>query len=393
MSYKIAHIFTNFMHSCGGFERTFLLAADQKKSGFQVHFLTGRNVSLDLIKQKENDGFKVIQIGNLRKYIHPLDDFKALCFMFRLLRKEKYDLVNTHYAKAGIIGRFAARLSGVKKIVHTIYGPTFAPTLPFGKRIIYWALEKLTGIFTDQFIFVGEDLRSAYLQAGICTHQNSQVIYDGRDLTHFINEAILSEENRQKKRALMGFDSQTVIIGYVARLVPSKGHIYALKSLEKLKSKNFNIKLLFVGSAGIASEQIFANNLTNTVNNLGLSGDVIFTAWQERPENYYSIFDIFIFPSLYEGLPCVVLEAQASDLPVVGFECSGVRELLGNDSRIVAIKDVSKLTAVLQDEIDCIPLRRRTRGKDIIKLQELQKKFSVDNMIIQTMQVYTKLLN
>lgn len=390
---KIAHVFTTFYPGLNAHARTFAIAADQQKRGWQVEFVTGRNASPDLIREKQQQGFPVHQVANLRKYIHPCHDLKALVELVRLFRRRKFDLVHTHLAKAGILGRLAARLAGVRIVVHSVYGATFAPTLPLGKQLLFWGLEKLAGKVTDQFIFIGQDLRDAFIRAGICSAQKAAVIYGGRDLSPFIAAACLSEKDRQARRRAAGLDPQTIVLGNVARIVPWKGHDYALQAFNELKKQYPQIKMIIVGDTKVPSEQGHKNKLIAKAKSLGFEKDVIFTGWQKDTARYYSIFDIYVLTSMpFEGVPGSVLEATASGLPVVGFECFGLREILVNNARLVPVKDVAGLTRALKKAIDQLPETRRRRGQNLSEIQKLQKQFSVDRMLAETGQLYNRLL-
>jgi glycosyltransferase involved in cell wall biosynthesis len=392
---KMAQVLTNiYMLKRGAVERCITMAAHlQAHRGWQTEFVVGRNALPENIREIQAQGFPVHQIANLRKYIYPFKELLALGDLMHLFGKRKYDLVNTHWAKAGFLGRLAARLAGVPTIIHTVYGPTFASTLPKGRRWFFWSLEKLAAQFTDHFIFVGEELRQTYLRGGICTLKNSSVIRNARELSPFLDAASFPEKVRQASKQALGIDPQIPVIGYVARLVPSKGHIYAIQALRELLAQNRNhqAKLVFVGAAMLPEEKAFEAWLREKVKELGLEKEVIFAGWQPEPANFYGLFDIFVIPSLYEGMPDAVLEARAADLPVVGFDCGGVREAAGN-ANLVPVKDVAGLTRALHQEISRLPATRRRRGKNLADMKRLQERHSVARMLTETGQLYEKLL-
>jgi glycosyltransferase involved in cell wall biosynthesis len=390
--FKIAHVFTTFYAGPGALERTFAIAADQKQRGWWVEFITGHDASPELLQKKQQEGFPVVQIDSLRKYPDPPQDIKALVEMVDLFKQKKYDVVHTHWAKPGTLGRLAARFAKVKIIVRSAYGTTFAPGLPRGLRFFFWSLEKLLATFTHQFIFNGKELQEMHIRAGICNTLNSQVIYGGRDLSAFVKAALLPEEERRARKQSFGIGPQTPLIGYVARLVPIKGHIYAVRALRELKSQGNPVKLMFVGGVRLPSEQIFKEKLVKKAKELGLEEEIIFIDWQTNPAKYYSLFDIFVFPSLLEGLPGAILEARVADLPIVAFDCGGVREILGDNGNLVPVRDVAGLTRALAKEIARLPETRRRRGQDLAEVLRLQEVFSIDRMVARTAQLYERLL-
>lgn len=390
--FKIAHVVTTFypgMAWC----RTFELAQDQKRQGWRVEFITGCDGSSDFVRKTEECGFPVVRIPSLRKYVHPSHDMRALVDLVSLFRRRKYDIVHTHLAKAGFVGRWAARLAGTPHILHTVYGPTFPPALRPIKRFIYQFLEKLAGRITDRFIFVGRDLRNLYLRGGVCTPHNSEVIYGGRDLAPFIKAATFSEDSVETGKAALGLSPQTSLIGYVARIVPSKGHMYAIRAFHQAKPRLGAAKLMFVGEARLPSEKAFKYQLLKEIQQLGLEDDVIFAGWVDNPADYYGLFDIFIFPSLYEGLPGAVIEAKAADLPIVAFDCGGVREILGNDFVCAPVGDSTLLGDLLEKAIGRLPKSRRDRGHDLNKIFGLQEVFSTERMVRETQRLYLHILS
>jgi glycosyltransferase involved in cell wall biosynthesis len=389
---RIAHVWTTFYPDHGAMKRTLVIAEDQRQRGWEVEFIIGYNVSPKVIQETRRRGFSVTQVASLRKYIYPHLELIALIDLVRLFHKKKFQLVHTHTAKAGIIGRLAACIARVPHVLHTVYGPTFAPSLTPLRRLTYWSLEILAGKMTDKFIFVGQDLRSHYLRAGICTPHNSQVIYGGRDLTPFFAASSLPEAARCAGRQALGLAPQAGLIGYVARLVPSKGHTFAIRAFHQAKPYLRGAKMIFVGEGRLLSEQAYQKKLIEVIKNLGLQNEIIFTGWVDNPSYYYGLFDILIFPSLYEGLPGAVIEAAAADLPVVGFDCGGVREILGDKATLVPVRDVEGLAKGLKREMAHLEERRLLRGRKVYELNNLKETFSIARMVEETYRIYNELL-
>ena len=389
---KIAHVSTVF--NPGIVTRdTYALAIDQRRRGWTVEFVAGRNASRVLMEKRIKEGFPVIRVSSMRKYAHPLDDLRALCDLVRLFKLKKYDVVHTHLAKAGILGRLAARLAGIKTVIHTVYGASFAPTLPRWKYLAFWGLEKLAAWFTDQYIFIGRDIRDAYVNAGICPLEKTAVIYPGKNLEPFLAVAALPAAERKARRQALGIDPEAIVLGNVSRLVPWKGHEYALQALSVLKKDYHRLKLVIVGAAKVAVEQAYKEKLEALAQTLGLGEEVIFTGWQEDTPNYYSIFDIYLITSMpFEGLNLSVLEAYAAGLPVVGFEWYGAGDILGTKSGLVPVKDVPGLLASLRREIERLPETRRRRGDNLAEIKKLQERHTYARMAAKTGDLYEKLL-
>jgi hypothetical protein len=165
---KIAHVVTT-LYETNATGWVTALAQDQLSRGCQVDLIVGRNASPQLMAARRAQGFGVIQIPSLRKYVRPVQEIRALVDLYRLFRTARYDVVHTHLAKAGVIGRLAANLAGIPRVVHSVYGATFSPTQSWARRVLFRDLERLAGRATDAFIFVGRELQEAYCRAGVCS--------------------------------------------------------------------------------------------------------------------------------------------------------------------------------------------------------------------------------
>lgn len=390
---KIAHVVTTFNRGTGVVADISELMPDQRLRGWQPELVFGRHAVPELVAAKRQEGFATHQIPSLRKYVHPLDDLRCLFDLRRLFKEQKFDLVHTHLAKAGVIGRLAAKWAGVKHIVHTFYGASFAPTQPWASYLTYRTLEKWAGKYTDRFIFVSRDLRDAYLREGVCDAAKSAVIYYGKDLGPYLPAATLDPEERRSRRLQAGLDDDTIVLGNVSRIVPWKGHDYAIKALYELKKEVPKVKLMIVGAAKLPSELGHREKLQAQARSLGLAADVIFTGWQDNTPYYYSIFDIYLTTSMpLEGLPLAVMEAYAAGLPVVGFVWNGASDLMGAAAQVVPMQDTAALVRALKREIDRLPESRRQRGKNLAEMIKLQERHTYGRMLAETGALYQELL-
>jgi glycosyltransferase involved in cell wall biosynthesis len=391
MAAKIAFVMANYFRSVVT-DGLLLVAQDQRRRGRQVEYLVGRNISTEFLKETERQGFPVTQIPSMRKYIHPMEDTQAVVDLARVLKRKRFDIVHTHITKAGVLGRLAARIAGVSRIIHSVHGPTFAPTVSFTKRFLYRNIEKIAGRGTDLFIFVGRDLRDFYIESRVCSEQNSVVINLGLNLDSFIQSATLPEKERDHRRRALGCEPDTIILGNVSRLVPWKGHNYALEVLHRLLAQNLRVKLIIVGDAVTPTEKVFKQKLLDMVRDFDLENQVVFTGWQQNPAPYYGLFDMYLLTSTFEGLPNAVIESASVGLPVVGFSCFGMREIPGFFPRLVPMRDVEGLTAAVKEQIAQLPRMTgipRTRPD----VNSLLSRFSMSRMVAEVNNQYERLLD
>ncbi len=389
MSVKIAHVVTTFLNS-NATGWVMALAEDQKRRGCQVDLVVGRNASMDLMAEKQTQGFGVIQVPSLRKYVRPFQEVQALIDLYRVFRARRYDVVHTHLAKAGVIGRLAARLAGVSRLVHSVYGASFAPTQFWPRRIFFRDLERLAGKRTDRFIFVGRELQEAYCRAGVCSADQGQVIYYGKDLTPFLALAHLSREERLAQRRALGLGEKDIVMGNVSRIVPWKGHDLALKVFANLKKTFPTLKLVIVGDARTLSEQGFKKRLLRQVQLGGWEEDIKFTGWVQDPARYFAAFDLYLLTSMpFEGVPGAVIEAAVAGVPVVGFDCYGVREIPGVRATLVPPKDIQALTLAVRDQFNRLAIPENWSQESLVgAVEQMRQQFDLGRMVNQTWDIY-----
>ncbi len=392
MPLSIGFIITTFLQNVN-YTRLLALAGDQRRRGRKVEIITGINASPRLVAEARGQGIPVTQIPLLRKYVYPYQDLLALRALIAICRQRRFDLVHTVLAKAGILGRLAGRLAGVPRLVHTVCGASFAASQPPLPYLVYRNLERLIGRMTDRFLFVGQEIRNVYLAAGICTPQQCAVIYGGRDLSAFFHQARLSWEERLVQRQAWGIGGDAVVLGNVSRLVPWKGHGYALEVLKKLRSCGLKVKLILVGDARTPAEKRYKQELLSWVRRAGLEDTVIFTGWQTDPSSFYALFDLYLLTSMpFEGIPGSAIEAAVMGVPVVGFECPGVREIPAVQCQLVPRGDVAALTAAVEEEIAGITACRQVWGQPRPELETIRNRFSLAGMVARTNTLYETLL-
>ncbi len=392
MSPKVAHIITTFF-ATNTSSWVSALAEDHLARGWQVDLIVGKNATPQLIEEKRRQGFGVTQLNSLRKYIHPFHDAKAWRALFGLFRGKKYDLVHTHLAKAGVLGRLAAKAAGIPNIVHSVYGATFAPNQSLGKYLLFKNLERLAGHCTDRFIFVGQELCTAYQKAKVCPDGKGSVIYYGKDLNPFLKGVACSNQERLSRRQAAGFEPDDLVLGNVSRIVPWKGHHLAVKAVNALKEEFPRLRLVIVGDAKTPKELAYKRTLMQSVKSSRLENHVVFTGWQQDPASFYSIFDLYLLTSMpFEGVPGSVIEAVIAGLPVVGFDCYGLREIPGITAHLAPPGDLGRLVTILRTELNRLSRDRRPNPASAIHLSQMQERFSMSRMVQQTFATYRPLV-
>lgn len=261
-------------------------------------------------------------VPSLSREISPFADLVSLARMVQLIRQLRPDIVHTHMAKAGTVGRLAARMCGVPLIVHTYHGHVFHSYFSPLRTRVFLTIERVLGLATDRIITVGEDQRDEIASYGVATFDKLEPIRLGLELGQFLTV----ESRRGNLRREIGISGETPLIGIVARLVAIKAHELffqaAVRVLQALPTAIF----LVIGDGERRDE------LEALVANLGIPTQVKFLGWRRDMPDVYADLDVVALTSLNEGSPVSLIEALAAARPVVSTAVGGVAEVVVHGS-------------------------------------------------------------
>jgi glycosyltransferase involved in cell wall biosynthesis len=270
-------------------------------------------------------------ISEMKRPISPYNDWTAYNKLKKLIKEFKPDIVHTHAAKSGALGRLAARHANVPVIVHTFHGHVFHSYFNSVKTNFFIRTERYLAGLSDAIVAIS-DVQKKELSGDfkIAAADKFRVIPLGLDLDNFI---IDQEEKRNKFRTEFGLDDETVAIGIIGRLVPIKNHSLFLKALKYvLNNTRVKIKAFIIGD-GESREGIvqMANGLdikftrhTDTIH----PHPLIFTSWRTDIDTICAGLDIIALTSLNEGTPVSLIEAQAAGKPIVSTRVGGIADVV-----------------------------------------------------------------
>lgn len=316
---KVLMIITR--HNIGGAaSQTILLSAYLNKNRFQSTLIKGSegkdegNMD-ELAKSKK---VEPIYIKELCREISLKKDLIAFWKLYQLIRKEKSDIVHTHTAKAGTLGRLAAKLAGVPVIIHTFHGNIFEGYFNSFKSRLFLIIERVLSRVSTKIIAISESQNKELLKYRIGKPHKIARIPLGLELEPFLKV----EQKRGAFRKEVSLEDDIPLIGIVARLVPIKGHSYFFEAA-KLVSQDFpSAKFIVVGDGELKK------GLVNLVKDLGIEDKVIFCGFRNDLVKIYADLDIVVLSSLNEGLPVSIIESLAAKKPVVATDVGGVRDLV-----------------------------------------------------------------
>jgi glycosyltransferase involved in cell wall biosynthesis len=268
-------------------------------------------------------GVTVVTIPELVRPVSPKNDLLALWKIYRLLRREKPDVVHTHTAKAGTLGRLAAILAGTPVVVHTFHGNIFDSYFSPAATRIFLAIERFLAHFTDRIVTVSasQRLELAY-KYRIAPLEKIQVIPLGLDLGPFLELPALNQRRESDAPGdLADVDQRPFIIGWVGRFVDVKDPLLFLDFARELSTDSPRVKFLMVGDGPMRAE------IEKKIDEYSLRERITIAGWRRDMARVYQEIDLLVLTSRNEGTPVAILEAMASGRPFVSTKVGGVADL------------------------------------------------------------------
>ncbi|NEP12880.1 MAG: glycosyltransferase family 4 protein [Symploca sp. SIO2C1] len=375
---KILHLITHLPVG-GAQDNTLITVEKHDRTQFTVHLAANPEGNWYNRAQQATDTFH--PLPHLVNPVHPSQDLKALSDIIRLLKQEQFDVVHTHSSKAGILGRWAARLARVPVVVHTIHGFAFHDFMPAWKRQLYINLERSACPCTDFFLTVSELNRQEAAQLGILNLENSQTVYSG---INFSKLDRLSNPQQTRQQLEIPDDWQTIVM--VGRLDPQKAPNYLIEAFAQVLKQSPKTLLLLVGEGELQA------SLQTQTQKLGITNHVKFLGSREDVPEILKIGDIFALSSLWEGLGRAMTEAMLLGKPVVVPNIYGIPEIVHQDQTglLFPAGDIQQLAAHLVYLLQN-PEARHRLGQNAKQLT--RKLFDADCMVQQIEEIYDKLLS
>ena len=376
---KVLHIITRLDYG-GSAENTFLTVKNLNKEKFETKVITGYS----------SRTIEVILVKELRREINIFFDILAFIKLYWILKKEKPDIVHTHTSKAGILGRwvsFILRTTNYKlrtiKIVHTPHGHVFYGYFnPIITRF-FIILEKITAYITDYIISLTIKEKEENIKYGIGKKSKIVPIYSGIDKEK-LKEIKLNKEEKKKE---LGISGEKIIIGTAGRLEKVKGYTFLIKAAKIVIETILGKDILFL----IAGDGSLKEKLKQESISLGISEKIMFLGWRKDVFEIINTFDIFVLPSLNEGMGRVLLEAMLLGKPIIASDTGGIPELVedGINGFLFPTGDYKKLAEkiIFLIKNPAVAKEMEKKGKEKAEKEE----FSLAGMVKRIENLYEKL--
>jgi len=325
-----------------------------KARGFEVYGLSSPGELLSKFAESEQITVHAVE---MTKRITPIRDILALVKIWRWLRRVRPDIVQSHTPKGGLLGMLGAWLARVPVRIYLMHGLRFV-TATGWKRKLLIQVEKWTCSLADHVLCVSASVQALAVDGGLCPAEKIQVLLQGScngvDSTDRFNPENVPVCSRVDVRAKYGIPSDSIVLGFIGRIVWSKGIVELNEAWSCLREEFPNLHLLMVG--GAESEDPIPPHVDQL-----LRGDprvhLIGEEWNTPP--LFAAMDLFVLPTYREGLPTVLLEAGAMKLPVVATRVSGCVDVVedGITGMLVPSRDAQKLAGAIRSYLKDPELR------------------------------------
>ncbi|ENE6617815.1 glycosyltransferase family 4 protein [Escherichia coli] len=326
-----------------------LLSGVQRVSLQEFELLPNEQFDINLICKESgpltdylDDSVRAFFVPTLCRNISLIKDMKSLISLYKLLKKEKYDIVHTHSSKTGILGRIAARLAGVPCVVHTVHGFAFESTKRKSVKLVYKWLEIFAAKCTTRLICLHNEDKEICIKELYVDPMKISVIPNGVDLEKFapaINKGDLKEK-------ILGLKRNSFVFTMVGRLWPQKNPLYFAEAAKYIIENNLIPDSVFV----IVGDGELMNDLKyNYQTDMNLKKRLLLLGWRNDIPNILKASDVFVLPSLWEGMLLAILEAQSTGLPCIVSNINGNNCLVKNefDGFLIELNDIDSFINAL----------------------------------------------
>lgn len=343
----------------------------------------------------KEQGIPYVKIEEMSRSISPLMDWKAYLKIKSIIKDFQPDIVHTHAAKAGTLGRLAAINSGVPVVLHTFHGHVFHSYFGNLKTRFFIKIEQFLAARSTKIVAISQlQKRELSKDFKICPAKKIEIVPLGFNLDKFLDQ---QPEKRIAFRQEFDLKQEEIVVGIVGRLVPIKNHILFINAIfEVQKNTTKKIKYFIVGG-GETQEELESlltefNISFSTPKQKDYTATVIFTSWRTDVDVILAGVDIVALTSLNEGTPVSLIEAQAAGKPIVSTNVGGIEDVVekGESALLSPSKQVKPFAKNLLYLIENATIRKKMGGAARSKVM---KKFGYQRLVEDLKKLYNELLN
>jgi glycosyltransferase involved in cell wall biosynthesis len=360
------------------------LAAAQRRRGDEVLVVAGTlapgEESMEYLVDELDVPLR--RVPELQRELSPARDASATRELVRIIRTERPDVLHTHTAKAGGVGRVAALLARSRRppvVVHTYHGHVLRGYFGRAKETFYRLLERVLAKRTSRLVAVSPEVRDDLVQLGVAPASRFTVIPYGFDLTARVGG------DGAEIREQIGAGPDTFVVGWAGRLTAIKRPLDLVRALTALRERGVDALLCVVGDGPERAD------VEGLAQELGVEDRCKVVGYQTELAPWYAAFDAFCLTSANEGTPVAAIEALAAGKPVVATRAGGTETVVddGVSGFLVPVGDVGALATRLAELAASPDLRARmgSRGAELMR-----ERFGLERMVDDVERLYRTLL-
>ena len=309
-------------------------------------------------------------------------DIKALKRLWTLMRLYRPHIVHTHTAKAGLLGRLAARLAGVPIVVHTFHGHVLHGYYGPARNWLLRRMEQSLAWLSDRLVTVSDQVKRDLIDYGVAGANKITVIPLGLDLDPFLD----ARSRRGEFRREMGLAAGAKLIGIVGRIFPIKNHALFLESAARIAARDNAARFVVVGDGTLRPA------LEDQARQLGIAERVLFTGWRVDLPRIYADLDVLVVSSNNEGTPLSAIEAMATSCPVVATRVGGIPDIITDEvtGRVVSPGDAEAIASAV---LDLLSDAEKAARIGVNAMTAARQRFDVKRLINDMDGLYRELLD
>lgn len=330
-------------------------------------------------------GVHVERLPGLSRELSPVRDLLAAIRLARVIRRVRPDVVHTHTAKAGAVGRTATLLAGLRHrpvVVHTFHGHVLRGYFGRLGTVVFRGIETALARRTDRLVAVSPEVRDELVQLGVAPASKFSVIRLGLEL----ERRVTYDGDPAEVRRRHGIDARKFVVGWFGRMTAVKQTDDLLTMLAELRRRrSVDALLLLVGDGDDRAR------LEQRAHDLGVARSCLFLGYQEDVAPWFAVCDAVVLTSASEGTPATIIEALAAGKPVVATKVGGVSDVVdeGETGFLVRAGDTHALAGRLE-----VLARDPRRGREMGRLgrERARERYAVERLVGDVDALYRELL-
>lgn len=369
---KIGYLITK--GNWGGAQKyVYNLATNLPKSDFDVFVICGSGGTLK--KRLEEAGVKTYELADLKRDISIFSEIKSLWQIFKIIKKEKPDVIHLNSPKASGIGGLVGRILGVKNIIMTVHGFTFNEDRGFFSKNLIRFFSWVTILLCHKTIVIDEKEKNQSESMMLVSEEKIKLVKNGIEKIKFLEKDIARETLLPN---IYENYKDCISIGTIGELHKNKGVDFLVEALSKIE------KPYICTVIGDGEEK---KNIENLIQKHRLEEKVFLVGQKENASSLLPAFDIFTLTSRKEGLPYVLLESGLASIPTIASDIGGIPDIIDNGTNGLLVQkgNVEQIKNAIERLIEYRE-EREALGRNL--KEKIEKEFSLEEMLEKTISLY-----